>query len=136
MTSSSKYRLTLQAAVTVLFLLSSMGFTAMSHACLMGGTVCCDKASNSLDAGRQAVRSNMNDCCRTKLLGGLNTTPALIEKSLESQKQTADHIGAQIQVSGGSSDYAASQSHLLHPLTLRISHASVEKYVLFATLLI
>ena len=142
MSLNSKYSNTASRIIVALLLLvMSSGFTAVHHACLMEQKQCCDAMpaggpmGGAMPFQGPSVSNADSPCCKSEISGGLTGFTALFEKSnkAESQKFTVSppHI-----------DFAAwvalpnAGVRFLPQSAQAGSPPSVEKYVLFSSLLI
>ncbi len=130
------------AIVAILLTLSSSGFTAVLHSCLMAERVCCDQpmsmmarmpAEDGAFPGSPVLQSDMS-CCSVTVAGGLNTNPIVAGNQLPAPPHL-DLIALL-----PSSALSVTQLALTHPALFSssavVSPPSVEKYVLNATFLI
>ncbi len=78
----------------------------------------------------------MGACCQTKIVGGLNTNPAVIEKTPATHKLSPDNLTVAAQPAGIVSGPPILLSHYYSSTAPHLSHPQGEKYVLFASLLI
>lgn len=130
--------------VTVaLFILLSSGFTLIVHSCQMSEKTSCigmntgcemSAPSNAAPDG-PSINQVSPGCCASKILGGLSTAVALLEKQSLSVHQK---LVAVILPDSVSDLYKVSNIyvHLSQLASYGISPPSVEKYVLYSTLLI
>ncbi len=83
----------------LLLALSSSGFTAVLHSCLMAEQSCCDQPLNMMagmplddeeGSANQALTANMS-CCAVTVAGGLNTNP-IVSGNQQTAQQHLDLI--------------------------------------------
>ena len=142
MSLTAKYSNTVsRLIVAALVLAVSSGFTVAHHACLMEQKQCCDSMpsggpmGNTTPSQGPSIEQASMSCCASTISGGLSNITALFEKQSKTgdQKLTVIpfHLDFSTQLSHPSTD--------IRFFTQRIQAASppsVEKYVLFASLLI
>jgi len=133
----------LTAIIAALLLaLSSSGFTAVLHSCLMAEKSCCGLPLNMMagtplndaeGAADPTLTSNMS-CCAVTVAGGLNTNP-IVSGTQQTTPQHLDLISLlPPSVLSGAQDI---HSHPIHfASSAAASPPSVEKYVLNASFLI
>ena len=138
----TKCSVNIHSLVAVLFFVTGSGFTVILHHCEMDNVTCCETMregssrtmGNEMPQQGSTVAQVSASCCENVVIGGLNTTPVLLEK--QSQK---DHKLDQVAVIV-CSDVTVTHSVILskHHLssTETASPPSVEKYVLYSSLLI
>ena len=127
--------------VAVLLLAVSSGFTVAHHACQMEQKQCCDSMpfggpmGGALPSPGPSVGSAAMSCCLSVVGGGLNNLTALFEKQIKIESQKSTLIPLHL-------DFVACASQpnvevqFLTQSSQAASPPSVEKYVLFASLLI
>jgi hypothetical protein len=131
----------IRSIVATLLLAVSSGFTVAHHTCLMEQKQCCDSMpsggpmSGTTPSQGSSIEQASMSCCASTIIGGPNNLTALFEKQSKSSDQKL--IVAPVHI-----DYSALISHpptevfFLTHRTQAASPPSVEKYVLFSSLLI
>lgn len=129
--------------IVALCILLSSGFTLIVHSCQMreiascaGMTSGCDMSgSNNAASDGPSINQVNPGCCASKMLGGVSTTLALLEKQSSSEHQK---LGAVILPGSISDLYKLSNvyAHFSQLSSYGVSPPSVEKYVLYSSLLI
>jgi hypothetical protein len=129
------------AIVAFLLALSSSGFTAVLHSCLMAQEKsCCDvslmremASDEGVIPGTPVLKNNMS-CCTITVAGGLNTNPIVIGD----QAAPLQHLEVLALIPPV--EFSGAQHILTHSTLVSASVAasppSVEKYVLNSTFLI
>ncbi len=124
-----------------LLLLLSSGLTIVHHACEMETRLCCAAMQfpGTMDGAKPshglALSSVPMSCCRNLVAGGLTTINALIEKQTKTEDQKLDLAPVLCDLSTVSAVRPVSPRFSL-PLSEWNDPPPVEKYVLFASLLI
>lgn len=146
MISSIKFRLGVQVFVLALFVAANCGFTAIVRHCTMNSPekmMCCDSFGDGGRTSSATDRTNAgvtiaimtSDCHTTALVGGLSTTPALVEKTI-GLHSSALFSSASIQIEQNHSHNFDSRSSQLSYSSNAFAPPSVEKCVLNSSFLI
>ncbi len=126
--------------VAILLMVSSSGFTAVLHSCLMAERSCCDQSmmlhmplDRGTHSGIPGLKADLS-CCAVTLAGGLNTNP-IVPGNQHSAPQHLDVLSLlPIAECSCTQDVCSRLTFLAS--TVSASPPSVEKYVLNATFLI
>ncbi len=127
--------------LALVLLAVSSGFTVAHHSCLMKQSQCCDAVAsggpmgNSRPIDGTSISRPSLSCCATTVSGGLSAILALIEK----QSSAVDHRLTVAQLHFDFSPLFSSPTTEYTHFTQGLQTSpppSVEKYVLFASLLI
>jgi hypothetical protein len=120
--------------ILTLFVLTSSGFTAVLHTCVMGGaqSCLCEREAHRAPQGGQVINDGL-DCCQTYLAGGLNPVPTTVGESQFSGKPAA-FVTCVLSAEAAPATTNFSSSFLLSSDPARgVPPCSTERYILTAT---
>lgn len=141
MLSSHRHTRIIAAVAAFLLALSSSGFTAVLHSCLMAERSCCDASMMTHMSGDEGatqagnpVLKNVMSCCAVTFAGGLNANP-IVTGNQYSSLHHLDQVALL-----PPSVLTGAQQISSHPVSASFlaaaSPPSVEKYLLNASFLI
>ena len=142
MSLTAKYSNKVSRFVVALLLLAvSSGFTVVHHACLMEQRQCCDAMasggpmSSAAPSDGPSIQQASMSCCTSTISGGPNNLTALFEKQGKTEYQRLTVAPLVLDFSSWFS-HPNTQVPFFAQRTQAASPPSVEKYLLFASLLI